>query len=58
MLKQLKKLVKSEDGQAVTEYGVIIGLIVVMVVAVIGVFNVAITALFAEIVVKIQAALP
>ena len=34
MLKKLKNLVVEEEGQALTEYGLIIGLIAVVVVAV------------------------
>jgi pilus assembly protein Flp/PilA len=56
MLKQLKKLVKSEDGQAVTEYGIVVGLVVVMVVAVIGVFSTGISQVFAQIILDIKAA--
>jgi pilus assembly protein Flp/PilA len=56
MLKQLKKLVKSEDGQAVTEYGIVVGLVVVMVVAVIGVFSTGISQVFTQIILDIKAA--
>jgi Flp pilus assembly pilin Flp len=49
MLKQLKKLVKKEDGQAVTEYAIVVGLVVAMVVAVFFAFQPAIVAVFAKI---------
>jgi pilus assembly protein Flp/PilA len=57
MLKQLKKLVKKENGQAVTEYGIVVGLVVVMAIAVFVIFRPAIVAVFTDIAAGIQAAI-
>ncbi len=45
-MKKLVGLLKEEEGQGMTEYGLIIGLLVVIVVAVIAIFGPRITAVF------------
>jgi Flp pilus assembly pilin Flp len=55
MMKMLKKLVKREDGQAVTEYAIVVGLVVAMVVAVFLVFETAIVDVFKTLAANIKA---
>ena len=47
-MKKLVALLKEEEGQGMTEYGLIIGLIVVIVVAALVIFRTKITALFEQ----------
>jgi pilus assembly protein Flp/PilA len=52
MLKKIKNLVVQEEGQAMTEYGLIIALIAVVVMAAVTVMGTEIKATFNEIVTK------
>jgi pilus assembly protein Flp/PilA len=52
MLKKIKNLVVQEEGQAMTEYGLIIALIAVVVMAAVTVLGTEIKATFNEIVTK------
>ncbi|HZG84290.1 Flp family type IVb pilin [Paenibacillus sp.] len=48
MVNKLKQLVKEEQGQGMTEYGMLLGLIAVACVAALIAFRTEITALFTE----------
>jgi pilus assembly protein Flp/PilA len=49
MLEKMKNLVVEEEGQAITEYGLIIGLVAVVVIAAIALLSTGVTDIFTEI---------
>jgi pilus assembly protein Flp/PilA len=56
MLEKMKNLVVEEEGQALTEYGLIIGLIAVVVIATLAAIGPELDRLFAEILTELQGA--
>lgn len=46
MLDLMNRLVKEEDGQGMVEYGLIVGIIAIALVAILGTFGDSLTALF------------
>ncbi|MEH7245305.1 Flp family type IVb pilin [Neobacillus niacini] len=57
-MNMLKKLWKEEEGQGMTEYGLIVGLVVIMGATVSALFATELSALFGRINAKIAALLP
>ncbi|MGG1676384.1 Flp family type IVb pilin [Neobacillus sp. NRS-1170] len=58
MLKKIKNLVVQEEGQALTEYGLILALIVALAVGVFAAFGPKLTKVFEDIADAISAKLP
>ena len=56
MLNKIQNLVVEEEGQGMTEYGLLLGVVVVVVVAALTVFRTTITGLFTSITTKLSAA--
>lgn len=56
MLNKIKSLVVEEKGQGMTEYGLLLAVIVVVVVAALAIFNKQLTDLFTKIFTKISTA--
>jgi pilus assembly protein Flp/PilA len=54
MVNKLKALVKDEQGQGLTEYGLVLGIIAVAVVGLIAAFRDEITAIFQDALVQIR----
>ncbi len=54
MMNTLKALVRGEEGQGLTEYGLVLGIIAVAVVALIGTFRDEIVAIYTQAVADIQ----
>ncbi|PAB58376.1 Flp family type IVb pilin [Anaeromicrobium sediminis] len=54
MLKKLKGLITEEKGQGMTEYGLILGVIAVAVLAVIGLFGTSIENMFKDTLEKVE----
>lgn len=54
MLRKLKNLFIKEEGQGMTEYGLIIALVAIVVIAAISLFEDAITGMFTEITTEIN----
>lgn len=50
LLLQLQRLMKDESGQALSEYGVILGIVLIAVIAVLGLFGDAIVGVFENII--------
>ncbi|MEH7346312.1 Flp family type IVb pilin [Bacillus sp. JJ1532] len=49
MLNQIKRLFKEEEGQALTEYGLLVGLVAIAVIATLGLFKDSIISVFTKI---------
>ncbi len=49
-IKALKRIINNEKGQALSEYGVILGIVLVAVIAVLGLFGDAIVGVFNNII--------
>jgi len=56
MLNKIKNLVVQEEGQGMTEYGLLLAVVVVVVVAALAIFNTQLSALFTKIFTKISTA--
>lgn len=54
-MNMLKRLLQEEEGQGFTEYGLILGLVVILIAGAFAVFNDEITTLFQKVANKIQA---
>lgn len=53
-MEMLKKLVVEEEGQGMTEYGLVLGVIAIAVIAILGTLRDEITTMFEDVVGKIQ----
>ena len=57
-MNQLKRLIKEEEGQALTEYGLLVGLVALAVITVLTTLGSDIAALFTKISTKLKAISP
>lgn len=57
MLNKIKGLVKEEQGQGMTEYGLLLGVVVVVLIAALAIFKSSLTTLFTSVQTKLSTAI-